>query len=253
MGNLLSSGAKQPAQQQQYQHREHNEHYQHHNDYHDHHEPVKVVHHPTLKELKTEVENSVREQEELREQEERNRQRRLKLEQEQRQLRLQVAENMRRMKLFEEKRVLQQEAEAKRRIEYELAWPSLNQQQQQQHHPLTAHQPPLPRPQHNRGGSYVDFWEDWEDSPTFNPGSNSDNASMSTYDNDDVDLGEWRKARAANSKKGCVEGRRIRGRKPRGDLTEFDYHAGHTKEEILSMCRERQANFEVQAMRRANH
>jgi len=100
---------------------------------------------------------------------------------------------------------------------------------------------------HKHRGAFLDSWKDWEDWKNNEGPHYHSQTSPTAVSNahEDVDLGEWRKRRAANRNQ--MEGRRVRGRKPKGDLFEDDYHAGHTKDEIKSMCREQQAGFELSA------
>ncbi|KAF9079805.1 hypothetical protein BGX23_003195 [Mortierella sp. AD031] len=44
-------------------------------------------------------------------------------------------------------------------------------------------------------------------------------------------------------------GRRMRSRKGRGDLFEFDHHAGYNKDEILAMSSARKAAYEAQRLK----
>lgn len=161
------------------------------------------------------------------------------------------------------------ERKEKRKLELELERKKMMDEQYQQQHwpslcwdePSTSTLTPPPttaaykRSSPHQRQTYVDFWEDWEpdehddhDAHPFSEGGGSRSSAARVAYEEDVDLGEWRRQRVA--KKGQVQGRRVRGRKARGDLFDHDYHAGHTKEEIMSMCRERQAEFEAQALRR---
>lgn len=127
--------------------------------------------------------------------------------------------------------------------EYRQRWPSL--------HDQSLSSPSFSQSQQH-GRAFIDPWEEWGDSEKDKARYYHSQTSPTAVSNahEDVDLGAWRKNRAAN--KNHLEGRRVRGRKPKGDLFEDDYHAGHTKDEIKSMCRERQAGFEACAQKKTS-